>query len=71
MFSLLHRQPPKEVIQAACDFYGISSQAATAVRAEKLKALSDNIWIVNVNKDARVVVAYNPGDTAVAAPWFE
>jgi hypothetical protein len=71
LFGLLNRQPPKEVIKAACDFYGLSTKAVSSVQAEKLKALSNNIWLVNLDERTRAIVAYTPGDQAVAAPWYE
>lgn len=71
LFGLLNRQPPEEVIQAACDYYGVSTQTVSSVRAEKVKAFSDNVWIVNLNQDKRAIVAFDPGHQAVAAPWFE
>ena len=63
---------PAEVIQAACDLYGLSPERVSAVKAEKLKALSNNVWVVKLNNDASAVVAYNPGEeeSTTTAPWF-
>ncbi|GCF11109.1 hypothetical protein [Dictyobacter arantiisoli] len=63
---------PVEVIQAACDFYGIAPERVPAVKAEKLKALSDNIWVVKLNDSASAVVAYSPDEKehTLTARWF-
>ena len=63
---------PAEVIQAACNYYGLSPERVPAIKAEKLKALSDNVWVVNLNNKASAVVAYTPHETehTTAAPWF-
>ena len=65
--------PPKEVIQAACDFYGIASENISSIQAEKLKALSDTIWVVTLNEQASALVAYDPMDDeeAVATVWYD
>lgn len=76
LFGLLKRQSlsgaPLEVIQAACDLYGLSPERVPAMKAEKLKALSDNIWVVKLNDDASAVVAYTPEEEehTTTAPWF-
>jgi hypothetical protein len=66
-------KPPVEVIQAACSVYGIAPERVPSVRAEKLNALSDNIWVVKLNEHSSAVVAYTPGtkEMPVAAPWFD
>jgi hypothetical protein len=62
---------PAEVIQAACDLYGLEPERVSAVKAEKLKALSNNVWVVKLNDDASAVVAYNPEEESITtAPWF-
>ncbi len=63
---------PLEVIQAACDLYGLSAEGAPVVKAEKLKALSNNVWVVKLNNDASAIVAYNPEEEehTTTAPWF-
>jgi hypothetical protein len=63
---------PVEVIQAACDFYGLQPERVPAIKAEKLKALSDNVWVVNLNDKASAVVAYTPNEMehTTTAPWF-
>jgi hypothetical protein len=74
-FSLFRRPnpaPPAEVVEAACDIYGLSPERVPCVEAEKLNALSDNIWVIKLNDHSSAVVAYTPGaqEQAVAAPWF-
>ena len=76
LLSLLKRQtpePPAEVIQAACDLYGLTLERITSIRAEKLNALSPSLWAITLNERASAVVAYVPGarEQPVAAPWFE
>jgi hypothetical protein len=63
---------PLEVIQAACDLYGLTPEGVPAVKAEKLKALSDNVWVVTLNDDASAIVAYNPEEKehTTTVPWF-
>lgn len=63
---------PAEVIQAACDLYGLSPERIPAVKAKKLKVLSNNVWVVKLNDDASAVVAYDPEEEEVTttAPWF-
>jgi len=76
LFGLWKRQSlsgaPLEVIQAACDLYGLSPERVPAMKAEKLKALSDNVWVVKLNDDASAIVAYNPEEEehTTTAPWF-
>ena len=67
-------QPPMEVIQAACEFYGHSPERVPTPRAEKLHALSDDVWVVRLSERESAVVAYTPGareGAAIAAPWYE
>jgi hypothetical protein len=71
LFGLLQNQPPKEVIKAACDFYGVPVRKISTIHAEKLKALSNNLWLVDLDNHAQAVVAYAPGDKAIVAPWYE
>lgn len=71
LFGLLQNQPPKEVIKAACDFYGVTIKNTSTVHAEKLKALANDIWLVNLDNRTRAVVAYAPGGKAEVAPWYE
>ena len=61
------------MIQAACNVYGMTPERVPAVQAEKLKALSDNIWVVRLDDHSSAIVAYTPGtkEMPVAAPWFE
>jgi hypothetical protein len=65
-------QPPAEVVQAACNLYGLSPERVPQVQAEKLKVLSRNIWVVTLNEQSSAVVAYTPGakEQPLAAPWF-
>jgi hypothetical protein len=71
LFGLWRNQPPKEVIKAACDFYGVPFKKTSTIHAEKLKALANNIWLVNLDNRIQAVVAYAPGSKAVVAPWYE
>ncbi|EFH81725.1 hypothetical protein [Ktedonobacter racemifer] len=67
-------QPPMEVIQAACEFYGRLPERVPILSAEKLRALSDDVWVVRINEHESAVVAYTPGSregAAIAAPWYE
>jgi len=66
-------EPPTEVIQAACNLYGISPERIASIQAEKLSALSPFIWVVTLNERASAIVVYVPGEKEqpVAAPWFE
>lgn len=70
LFGLLQNQPPKEVIKAACDFYGVPVKKASTIHAEKLKALSNNIWLVDLDNHIQAIVAYVPGSRAEVAPWY-
>ncbi|GCE23761.1 hypothetical protein [Dictyobacter kobayashii] len=75
LFGIWKRQPfgaPVEVIQAACDFYGISPERVPAAKAEKLTALSNNVWVVKLNDNASAVVAYTPKEKehTITAPWY-
>lgn len=72
LFRRSNLEPPAEVVQAACNVYGIAPERFPAMRAEKLNALSDNIWLIKLNEQASAVVAYTPGDKerTLAAPWF-
>jgi hypothetical protein len=74
LFGLLKRSPvtPPAVIQAACTFYGLSPERVPAIQATKLKALSNNIWVVKLNEQSSAIVAYNPQEEeeAIAAPWY-
>ncbi|GCE16008.1 hypothetical protein [Tengunoibacter tsumagoiensis] len=65
-------QPPIEVLNAACNFYGIAPEHVPAMQAEQLNALADNLWVVRLNDRASALVAYVPEDNeqTVAAPWF-
>src|SRR5215472_10804126 len=66
-------EPPAEVIQAACDLFGLSPQNITSIQAERLSALSPFLWVITLNESARAIVVYMPGasEQLVAAPWFE
>jgi hypothetical protein len=66
-------EPPDEVIQAACSLYGIHEEKPKVVKAQKLKALSDNVWVVQVNEKESAVVAYTPGEeeSVTSAPWYD
>lgn len=66
-------KPPAEVIQAACDLYGLTQECITSIRAEKLIALSPYLWVITLNERTSAVVVYEPGggEKPVAAPWFE
>jgi len=75
LLGILKRQtvtPPAAVIQAACNMYGMSPEQVPLLQAKKLKALSNNIWVVRLNEQASAVVAYSPGEKEqpLAAPWF-
>lgn len=63
---------PLEVIQAACDFYGTSPEHEPTAKAEQLKALSSNVWVVTLNEHASAVVAYSPKEKehTLTAPWY-
>jgi hypothetical protein len=65
--------PPKEVIQAACDLYGLSSQRIASIQAEQLSVLSPFLWVIRLNERASALVLYVPGEREqpVAAPWFD
>ena len=76
LLSLLKRQtpePPAEVIQAACDLYGLALERVASIRAEKLTALSPSLWVITLNERTSAVVVYMPEEMEqpVAAPWFE
>jgi len=76
LLSLLKQQtpePPAEVIQAACDLYGLTLERVASMRAEKLSALSPFMWVITLNERASAVVVSVPGarEQPVAAPWFE
>ena len=74
LLTLLKRQtsePPAEVIQAACDLYGISSQSIASIQAKKLGVLSPFLWVIKLSERASAIVVYVPGEVPVAAPWFE
>ena len=66
-------EPPAEVIQAACDLYGLSPQRLASIQAEQLSALSPLLWVIRLNERASAIVVYEPGgkEQPVAAPWFE
>jgi hypothetical protein len=66
-------EAPSEVIQAACNLYGIPEEKATTIKAEKLKALSDHVWLVRVNEKESAVVAYTPDEKepVTSAPWYD
>lgn len=72
LFKRATNQPPVEVIQAACAFYGHRPERVPSIRAEKLRAISDDMWIVRLNERESAVVAYTPHaqERAVAAAWF-
>lgn len=75
LFGIWKRQSveaPVEVIQAACNFYGLEPERTPAVQAERLAALADNIWVVKLNEQASAVVAYTPEEEehTVTAPWY-
>jgi hypothetical protein len=65
-------EAPVEVIQAACNLYGIAPETVPSVKAERLKALSDNVWVVNLGNKTSAVVAYTPREKehTMSAPWF-
>jgi len=76
LLSLLKRQktePPEEVIQAACDLYGLTLEHIASIRVEKLIALSPYLWVITLNERSSAVVVYEPGagEKPVAAPWIE
>jgi hypothetical protein len=66
-------EPPAEVIQAACDLYGLTPEHVASIRVEKLIALSSYLWVITLNERSSAVVVYEPGagEQPVAAPWFE
>ena len=74
LFGFLKRpaSAPAEVIQAACDFYDLSPERVSTVKAEQLSALSDDVWVVKLNENASAVVAYTPHEKehTIAAPWY-
>lgn len=66
-------EPPMEVIQAACDLYGVTPEDVPAIRTERLKALADNLWVVKLNEKKSAVVAYVPEEDeghTITAPWY-
>lgn len=71
LFGLWQNRAPQEVIKAACDFYGVPLRKTSTIRAEKLKVLANNIWLVNLDNHIQAVVAYAPGGQAMVAPWYE
>lgn len=76
LLNLLKRnalEPPAEVIQAACDLYGLTLERIASIRVEQLTALSPHLWVITLNERASAVVVYEPGagEQPVAAPWFE
>ena len=66
-------EPPAEVIQAACDLYGLSPQRLASIQAEQINAISPVLWMITLNERASVIVVYGPGgrEQPVVAPWFE
>jgi hypothetical protein len=66
-------KPPAEVIQAACDLFGLTPEHIASIWVEKLIALSPNLWVITLNGRLSAVVVYGPGarEQPVAAPWFE
>ena len=75
LFGFWKRNPysaPVEVIQAACSLYGMSPDRVPALKAEKLKALSNNVWVVKIDDKKSAVVAYTPDEDehTISAPWF-
>jgi hypothetical protein len=66
-------EPPANVIQAACDLYGLPPERVASMRAEQLGALSPFLWVITLNERTSAVVVYVPGgrEQTVAAPWFE
>ena len=74
LLDLLKRQtsePPAEVIQAACDLYGISPQRIASIQAEQLSTFSPFLWVIKLDERSSAIVVYVPGEMPVAAPWFE
>ena len=65
--------PPTEVIQAACDLYGLSSQGIASMQAEHFSAHIPFLWVIRLNEHASALVIAVPGEskTLVAAPWLE
>ena len=66
-------EPPAEVIQSACDLYGLTPEHIASIRVEKLIALSPYLWVITLNERSSAVVVYETGagEQPVAAPWFE
>jgi hypothetical protein len=73
LLKLKKPEPPAEVIQAACDLYGLPLDHVASIRAEKLSALSPYLWVITLNERTSAVVVYEPGaaEQPAAAPWFE
>jgi hypothetical protein len=63
---------PPEVIQAACHFYGVAPENVKTISAKQLKALSNDVWVVDLDGQDSAVVAYSPNEkeSAIAAPWY-
>ena len=75
LLTLLKRQVPTlptEVIQAACDLYGLSPQHIASIQAEQLSTLSPFLWVITLNDRQSAIVVSVPGERKrpVAAPWF-
>ena len=68
-----HSSAPTEVIQAACDLYGLSSQGIASMQAEHFSAHIPFLWVIRLNEHASALVIALPGEskTLVAAPWLE
>ena len=71
----IKRQPPvapPAVIQAACEYYGLSPEQCPDVQTERVTTLSKNAWIVKIDEQAQALVAYTPQESepAFAVAWY-
>jgi hypothetical protein len=66
-------KPPAAVLQAACQVYDLSPERLCTFHAEKVEALSDNMWVVTLYTQSQAIVAYTPEDEekTLAAPWVD
>jgi hypothetical protein len=69
--NLLKRQVPTlptELIQAACDLYGLSPQHIASIQAEQLSTLSPFLWVITLNDRQSAIVVSVPGDMPDGSP---
>lgn len=73
LFKIQPSEPAEEVIQAACDLFGLSPENVSSVHSEKLDVLSEALWIIKLNDSESAIVAYDPDEMEkpVAELWFD